>query len=284
MSIELLKKQASRLAQFLGERHRLNLKHSSALEAIAAVHGARNWQTLAAGAESTREIEPELPSTAPAEQLAMAWGVSGAPVLSLPRFRWLHHAIAVGKESDAWVQRSFDEAVQAGIPAILLQHRDASAAVEDEGRRSAVERFPLSRLVEVISSPPKAPSIVELGPDEFWSESVLNALRARFSAGIRGPLVLGLPALDMLTRAQLDDLVPLAMQGRAVGVSLRCCATGPKPLPASLGSHLPGMQILAQMTHQVFLTDAREQAREAMLSRFESSPAVLLSGVSQVQF
>lgn len=279
MSIELLKKQASRLAQFLGERHRLNIKHSSALNAIAAVHGARNWQTLAASAESVREIEPELPSVAPSTPLAMTWGGGGMPILTIPRSSWLLHAIAVGADGDIWVQRSFDTAVQAGIPAVLLQHRDASAAVEEEGSRRAVKRYPVSKLEEVMSTSAKAPVIIELEPDESWTESVLNALRARFSAGTRGPLMLGLPALDTLTRTQLDELVPLAMQGRAVGVSLRCCATGPKPLLESRGNHRPGMQILAQMTHQVYLADAREQAREAVLARFEASPAVLLSGI-----
>ncbi|KWU19038.1 glyoxalase superfamily protein [Burkholderia cenocepacia] len=48
MSAITYKAQAERLASHLSSVHKVRLKHASALEAIAAVHAARDWNTLAA--------------------------------------------------------------------------------------------------------------------------------------------------------------------------------------------------------------------------------------------
>jgi hypothetical protein len=50
MSNELYKAQAARLVKFLSEHHKFRLKQSTSLEAIAAIHGFRNWNTLIASA------------------------------------------------------------------------------------------------------------------------------------------------------------------------------------------------------------------------------------------
>jgi hypothetical protein len=50
MSNELYKAQAARLVKFLSEHHKFRLKQSTSLEAIAAIHGFRNWNTLVASA------------------------------------------------------------------------------------------------------------------------------------------------------------------------------------------------------------------------------------------
>lgn len=49
MSASSFKAQAERLAAHLATKHGIKLKSSSMLEAIAAAHGARDWNTLAAG-------------------------------------------------------------------------------------------------------------------------------------------------------------------------------------------------------------------------------------------
>ncbi len=48
MSIDLYKAEAKRLAEHLADVHGVKLKHSSVLEAVAALHGARDWNTLMA--------------------------------------------------------------------------------------------------------------------------------------------------------------------------------------------------------------------------------------------
>jgi hypothetical protein len=46
MSVDLFKAEAKRLADHLAETHGIKLKHTSVLSAIAALHGARDWNTL----------------------------------------------------------------------------------------------------------------------------------------------------------------------------------------------------------------------------------------------
>lgn len=106
MSIESLKKQAARLAAYLGTNHRLNLKHASALEALAAVHGARNWQTLAAQSTSSAAGERDAPTPAiagsSAQQTAqrpVSWSTNGMPLL-VPSTQWHRHTIAYGSADD----------------------------------------------------------------------------------------------------------------------------------------------------------------------------------------
>jgi hypothetical protein len=63
MSHERLKAQAARLVNYLSEHHKFRLRQSSSLEAIAAIHGARNWNTLInqpALAEATSRPQPEV--------------------------------------------------------------------------------------------------------------------------------------------------------------------------------------------------------------------------------
>lgn len=48
MSIDLYKAEAKRLAYHLADVHGVKLKHTSVLAAIAALHGARDWNTLIA--------------------------------------------------------------------------------------------------------------------------------------------------------------------------------------------------------------------------------------------
>jgi hypothetical protein len=50
MSTDVFKAQASRLAHHLSDKHGIKLKHGSVLEAIASVHGVRDWNTLRASA------------------------------------------------------------------------------------------------------------------------------------------------------------------------------------------------------------------------------------------
>jgi len=49
MTVTLYKQQASRLAQHFSDVHKLRLKHASSLEAVAALHGAKDWNTLLGG-------------------------------------------------------------------------------------------------------------------------------------------------------------------------------------------------------------------------------------------
>lgn len=78
MSKDYFKAQAAHLVKFLSDNHKIRLTHSRSLEAIAAIHGCRNWNTLLA--RKTR-------SDFPAEDFRPSQSVqdgSAAPVLLAP--------------------------------------------------------------------------------------------------------------------------------------------------------------------------------------------------------
>jgi hypothetical protein len=65
MNPETYKAQAARLAEHLAVTHGIKLKHHAVLNAIAAIHGARNWNTLQAApagsaCETSRETTADL--------------------------------------------------------------------------------------------------------------------------------------------------------------------------------------------------------------------------------
>jgi hypothetical protein len=101
MNVDSLKKQASRLASYLSKKHRMNLKHASALEAIAAVHGARNWPTLAAQgtpAEPTPQRQRGRPQVGRDGVFPLTWHAD-APQMTLPASDWFQHTLATGESS-----------------------------------------------------------------------------------------------------------------------------------------------------------------------------------------
>lgn len=121
MTLESLKKQASRLAAYLGEKHRVNLKHSSVLEALAAVYGARNWQTLAARAGTSQDRSTGAYAHQN-ETLPLSWYEDGRPHVEVPRAEWLRHGVARGttEQTDLWVRRQASHALDAEHGLVLF--------------------------------------------------------------------------------------------------------------------------------------------------------------------
>jgi len=278
MSLESLKKQAGRLATYLGAKHRVNLKHASALEVVAAMHGARNWQTLAAGAPPQAEEAPPKPGTKGV--LALSWTAAGEPHVTLPQGAWLRHGIAFGDTSYAWVQHNLFEAVDAGLSAILLAHPDNFDGVSRQADDNAsVQMCRLSKLETLASTKLTQLVVVPTSAESNWTEVLRSYVQARHAAGDRSPLVIGVPGLGQLSDQQLADLWPLVQQGRAFGITLRCYSRS----KAAVLSRKSGSQFLAQMAHQIFLGNAREAAQEEVLERLNAAPAVYL-GFNTTQF
>ena len=125
MNLDTLKKQAARLSAYLGAKHRVNLKHASVLEAIASVHGARNWQTLAAQAETGRAAPVEAAAdrrSHPREALRpLTWRTQDEPVL-VPQAQWCRHAIAYGAADDinTWAGHHLAHCLQFGQAGLFL--------------------------------------------------------------------------------------------------------------------------------------------------------------------
>lgn len=278
MSLESLKKQAGRLASYLGAKHRVNLKHASALEVVAAMHGARNWQTLAAGAPPQADEAPPKPGTKGV--LALSWTAAGEPHVTLPQGAWLRHGIAFGDTAYAWVQDNLFEAAEAGLSALLLAHPDDFVGMASE----TADGFPVhlcdvTQLKTLASTKFTGLVVVSTPAGSNWSTVLLSCIQARLAAGERSPLVIGIPGLDRFTGQELDDLWPLAQQGRSLGITLRCYSR----TKLAVQARTKGPQVLAQMAHQMFLGNAREAAQEEVLERLNAAPAVYL-GFNTTQF
>jgi hypothetical protein len=79
MSTENFKAQAARLVKYLSEHHRFRLKQSSSLEAIAAVHGMRNWNTLINCLPPSENATAESPSIRDSYPNGLSSAVSPSP-------------------------------------------------------------------------------------------------------------------------------------------------------------------------------------------------------------
>jgi hypothetical protein len=271
MTLDALKKQASRLAAYLGAKHRLNLKHASALEALAAVHGARNWQTLAAGADRDDEDVATAPAGGP---LTLCWHADGRPQVTLSRASWLRHAVAFGDTAGDWLHANLAEAAHSGLAALLLTYsREALPAHVDRELLQVVEgnRLTAAALAELLTKPGLVVATVTEG--DGWGALLREAVLLRRGSTGQPPLVVALPDLNNVTEQDLASVLPLAEQGRAYGVTLRSTAR----LPQFVLAKARGAAFLANMTHRVFLDAARDAAREELLARLEAAPAVCLS-------
>lgn len=127
MTLDALKKQAARLASYMGAKHRIKLKHSSALEAIAAAHGARNWQTLAAEARGTpalARVADKHPHPLPLTRYS-----DGQPHIQVSPDEWTRHAIAVGPADDvsAWVRDQAATALSGEYSMVLVEFASEAA-------------------------------------------------------------------------------------------------------------------------------------------------------------
>lgn len=273
MTLDALKKQASRLAAYLGAKHRLNLKHASALEALAAVHGARNWQTLAAGADAG--LDDEDVATAPAGvPLTLCWHADGRPQVTLSRASWLRHAVAFGDTAGDWLHANLTEAAESGMATLLLAHARTALPVDAPGQPLCVvegSQLTAGRLVSLLETPGLVVATIAAGDD--WSALLRDAVLLRRGSTGQPPLVVALPDLNDLTDKELTSLLPLAEQGRAYGVTLRSTSR----LPQFVMAKARGAAFLDNMAHRIFLDAARDAAREELLARLEAAPAVCLS-------
>lgn len=126
-SVELLKDQASRLVTYLGDKHRFRLKPASALEAVAALYGKHDWNTLhglaqrAAGEHG--RADGHTPSREQLDSFPLTWSEHGRPQLTVAHDDWYRHTIASGgtlADRQAWLQQHFGEHVSRGGAGVFL--------------------------------------------------------------------------------------------------------------------------------------------------------------------
>lgn len=108
--IAVLKDQAQRLATYMGDKHRLRLKTSGALEALAAMYCQPDWNTLQALSRRADAAPPPNPGP---DAFPVHWMPSGPVTVSAAD--WYRHTLMTSPSQDerrAWAFRHFAEHVE----------------------------------------------------------------------------------------------------------------------------------------------------------------------------
>ena len=109
--VKFLLDQAERLVTYMGDKHRFRLKSASAQEAVAAMYGKQDWNTLHGLAQRASESAGQAPSPVAHEaSFPLTWSTLDQPQLAVGREDWYRHTLASGGalvDRQAWLQRHF---------------------------------------------------------------------------------------------------------------------------------------------------------------------------------
>jgi len=127
-----LKEQANRLVAYMGNAHRFRLKPASSLEALAAMYGQPDWNTLHALADEDRapaSNRADLTQLAHQNTFPLTWprlgtwSRLGPPDLSVSSDDWFRHTLALGgskQDRRAWLLFQFLEQRDRHSPGVFL--------------------------------------------------------------------------------------------------------------------------------------------------------------------
>lgn len=120
MTVAQLKRQADRLIQYMGDKHRLRMKRASALEAIAYLRGVANWNTLAAQAGDG----PTSPGNTPA-RYTLTWQ-HGVPQMAVSSREWRRHTLAIGSDTHlhTWLMEQLEAGLRRKDQGVFFFHSD----------------------------------------------------------------------------------------------------------------------------------------------------------------
>lgn len=123
-SVKVLIKQATQLVTYLGDKHRFRLKLASAQEAIAAMYGHPNWNTLHGLAKRDASTNTNLAvSPAYIRAFPLTWAPTGQPQLVISSEDWYRHTLASGgtlADRQAWLQMHFLEHMARGGAGVFI--------------------------------------------------------------------------------------------------------------------------------------------------------------------
>lgn len=157
-TVEFLKGQAARLVTYMGDKHRVRLKASSALEAVAAMYQHPDWNTCQALAQRghTPAYSAQATVTRAPARFPLTWTASGLPDLTVSEHDWFRHTLATGGTKAtraAWLQNHyaahmarngagvFLNAFGAGIPADVPKYLTNEGLLLDMRRGSVSPRL-----------------------------------------------------------------------------------------------------------------------------------------------
>jgi hypothetical protein len=124
-SVKFLLDQATSLVKYMGDKHRFRLKPASALEAVAAMYGKHDWNTLhglATRASEQASADAAAPMSAP-DSYPLTWSALGHRQLTVGRDDWYRHTLASGgalADRQTWLQQHFGEHMERGGAGVFL--------------------------------------------------------------------------------------------------------------------------------------------------------------------
>ncbi|GBG14526.1 diguanylate cyclase [Novimethylophilus kurashikiensis] len=207
-NVSALKDQANRLIAYLGDKHRIKLKLSSALEAIAAIHQQRDWNTLRAWAS-----DEGAPTIAP-DEFELVWDANGACLQAAASQDFFRHSMVYGtaEQTREWLVRHVGQAIERGFGGLFLNLGLAYSIIPvglqdklisvDLGDSTGQAEFNLLRDLS-------AEEVVELlttlhlnpGNGNFWVSLVNAFLKNMVERELEAGVPLTLPAVcDLLER------------------------------------------------------------------------------------
>lgn len=130
LKIDKIKDAARRMAEYIGERHKLRIKSSTALEAIARMEGYNSWNEYAA-----KLNEPEETSKLnPWRSRPLMWRNDAySTAIEVPATEWCRHTVALGTEElqREWLLWQFREHATRKLQGIFINVYDFTNASDD---------------------------------------------------------------------------------------------------------------------------------------------------------
>lgn len=246
-SISVLKEQASRLASYLGEKHRIRIKPASSLEAIAALYRT-DWNTLAA--ISQREAAPsfqgQMLACAP-EEYPLLWARDGRPSIMVSRSDWFRHTLAIGvsvARRREWLQEQYRAAVERGNAGLFVNIFEDDLPAEYRAMMSSA-----GYLVDLTK------------PSEGRALNLLADLPPEKCASVVADIALGIdsrkPDLQRAMRLALETACKeLRLSGQTVSLAslVRMFSTTPElalPAPDRLKEAQPSYSLLSAVLNDL---------------------------------
>lgn len=283
--IEKFKRQADRLIKYMGDKHRLKLKRSSALEAIAILEGAADWNTLIA-----RESNEQALATHESKRYPLTW-LGGIPSLEVSKQEWSRHVLVIGDNDNIgkWLDDHLYVANQRNdqviffmraSPDMVYGHHNLESGhpfkiVEASTILNQFSAFNKRDMYDYLSR--GGSLVVQIPPDIIhaekvsafneWSKLLYQLIIKRNLESNLEDLVIGMSDVTLFSQ---DEILVCVMQGRSKGCTFLMGVNDSNRLRKNSSSNA----IYHNACTQLYLGGMPEKQLEKAISLLKSSAAV----------
>lgn len=280
-NIEQLKKAADRVAEFIGQKHKLRIPHGTALEAIARAYNKDSWNELVAAVELQTSEDIASVSRVPTSYVERPL----AKNVTVLHKEWNKHTMAIGTESErkAWCLWQLGEHMSSGRKGIFVDVIDLDTLTEEQYKNLAqmlyivdlnktkevlIQEMLVEERVIVISTGTEQNSVV--------SEELINAMLLSTRIKVDGSSEAKNPfTICVYDYAKFKSRIGMwAAQLRAFNVALLCTTEA-----LNHSNKTPVMnQVEANTWHKLYLNPQSDAARDVIAARIAQSAYIVDSG------